>query len=311
MLKKYKRGILITWLMLILLSGIVVSNIVFASASDYSLSNKEVALNGRDDGEVEITFNTAKSGSFYAIEAIWNTKEEGTSYFELTDLVANSGANPSYIFNNNVSDGRILYDDPDVAAGFSVSANGNLWTAKYKIDKDTPAGNYQIKLHVNAIIGNSDETEEFDLSSTVTITRDGKISIVPVVNGYQSTYEYNGNKIEPEITVSDYITSAVLEKNIDYTVTYGGNTDAGTGTITVHPVSSSVYSFTETTVNFTINKFVLTESNVICPESIMYTGIGKQSYRNRHICIQWMCQLNINIAPTRAENHIKICFCWL
>ncbi|MCR5185840.1 MAG: hypothetical protein K6D97_01830 [Clostridia bacterium] len=276
MLKKYRVEIIIGWLIVLILFGIAISNIVLASSNDYSLSNEEVTLNGIDDGEVEIRFNTARSGSFFGIETRWNTKEEGTSYITLTDYILNSNADSNNVHNNTVSDGIFVYDDSSLT-GFDVDANGSLMAAKYKIDKDTPEGTYEIKLYVECVNGKfggtEEDSEEFYLSSTVTVTRDGKKSIVPDIDGYQTNYEYSGDKIEPEITVKDIATQAVLQKNIDYTVTYGSNTNAGTGTITIHPVDSSVYEFTETSVNFTIDRVTIIEDNIICPESIMYTGM--------------------------------------
>ena len=271
MLKNKRKNVFVLLLIIFMLSGIYIFNRVQAASSDYSLSNKAVVLDGQEDSEVEINFITAKSGSYYAIDAQWATKEVGTSYFTLTELEPNAKVDSSDVFNNNPNDGIVIYDDESLN-GFSVNSGEELWTAKYKIDKDTPEGEYIIQINVSAVMSDNDESEEFVKSCVVSITRNEKVTIVPEISNYETNYEYTGSSIKPEIQVSDYITSNVLEKNTDYTISYGENTAVGTGTITIHPVSTSVYVFEETTVNFNINKKTLVSDNVTVPVSMTYTG---------------------------------------
>ena len=99
-----------------------------------------------------------------------------------------------------------------------------------------------------------------------------KEQIVPEINGYESSYEYTGSKIEPEITVNIYGESTILTKGTDYTVKYGNNTNVGTGTITISSVSTSNYTFSDTSVSFNIVAKKINDENVNAPSSMKYTG---------------------------------------
>ena len=69
-------------------------------------------------------------------------------------------------------------------------------------------------------------------------------------------------KVDDSITVGT-IDPITLTKDVDYTVEYESNTNAGTGKITVTPVDGRNYTFDEFTVDFTINpvKIKITSSD--------------------------------------------------
>ena len=77
-------------------------------------------------------------------------------------------------------------------------------------------------------------------------------TIVPEVNGYNVSYEYTGSAIKPEVTVKVTGTDTVLEKGIDYKVTYGENTNVGEGSITITSIEGSIYTFSPVTIHFQI-----------------------------------------------------------
>lgn len=80
---------------------------------------------------------------------------------------------------------------------------------------------------------------------------------------------YNGEEQTPELVVKNG--DKVLTKDVDYTVEYADNTNAGTATVTVTGLLSSNYSGTAT-ATFTINK---ADINVKAPTTIkglVYTG---------------------------------------
>ena len=68
---------------------------------------------------------------------------------------------------------------------------------------------------------------------------------------------YNGTQQTPEPSVSG-TPSVTLTKGTDYTVSYGANKNAGTGSVTVSPVDDSNYTFTAVTKSFTIAKAEVT-----------------------------------------------------
>lgn len=164
----YKLIIMLLIVTLILPSITIPS---FASASDYSLTNKTVVLDGENDGEVEISLVTAAGGTFYALQSNWTLSEkENSSYFTLSNLVAGGTASPS---ENNPATGNIVWADSSYT-GFSVAAGGAIWKAKYTIDKDTPAGTYTVGLTIDAITGGTagfDSDENIPLTAIITVER--------------------------------------------------------------------------------------------------------------------------------------------
>ena len=164
----YKLIIMLLIVTLILPSITIPS---FASASDYSLTNKTVVLDGENDEEVEISLVTAAGGTFYALQSNWTLSEkENSSYFTLSNLVAGGTASPT---ENNPATGNIVWADSSYT-GFSVAAGGAIWKAKYIIDKDTPAGTYTVGLTIDSITGGTagfDSDENIPLTATITVER--------------------------------------------------------------------------------------------------------------------------------------------
>ena len=78
---------------------------------------------------------------------------------------------------------------------------------------------------------------------TATITVNKKNRIIPEVFGIEEEYEYTGSSIKPEITVKASSGSITLVKDTDYTVSYGENTELGSGSVKISPVASSEYLF--------------------------------------------------------------------
>lgn len=74
---------------------------------------------------------------------------------------------------------------------------------------------------------------DFRIGQSITDENVFEINCPALTDG--TTFVYNGNAYEPEVTVTriDVSTPRKLEAGKDYTVTYDANTDAGTGTITV------------------------------------------------------------------------------
>ena len=130
---------------------------------------------------------------------------------------------------------------------------------------------------------NLDVTSEGNLAS-VTVTGKGNYSGEKIVNfkinprtvtvgeanfpslgDVKSEYTYTGSPIKPEVTEEEITVTGGYELKVgrDYTVTYGENTNAGTGTITIAPVPGSNYTFNEFTKTFTINPVELDIRNYV------------------------------------------------
>ena len=153
----------------------------------------------------------------------------------------------------NLKDGYIIDELPEVSGDYKA----------IKGSDDTGVENLYRITKINGDLTIEIKTQKAEIK---------KEQIVPEINGYESSYEYTGSKIEPEITVNIYGESTMLTKGTDYTVKYGNNTNVGTGTITISSVSTSNYTFSDSSVSFNIVAKKINEENVTVPSSMQYTG---------------------------------------
>ena len=125
-----------------------------------------------------------------------------------------------------------------------------------------------------------------------------------------TTFPYNGNPRFPEVTVSDGKT--VLTQDKDYTVSYSGNTDAGTAVLTITGKGNYTDSVRKT---FTITPLSLSEADVTLDQTAFtYTGTeltpdaavvlnGYTLIRDQDYIITYSD--NINIGTNTAKATIK------
>ncbi len=92
--------------------------------------------------------------------------------------------------------------------------------------------------------------------------------LTDVTIGTISDEFYTGEEIRPDVTAASATT---LTKDTDYTVEYSNNTQAGTATVKVKPVSTSNYTFDELTTTFTIKKYTA-EITIAVNTPVTYDG---------------------------------------
>ena len=284
--KRFRRVIAI----LLIISLVVALVMIKPSSADSEVTLKAttdtVELNRVDAGTVTIEVKVPTTGMYSAFTSYWSLHETtasgestGTEYITLqSHEISSLPEETSDYYNNTIgTEGKAMWYDSssDGTTGLELQAGDTIWKATYKIDADTPVGTYYIKNRkiqimgheYNSASGNYVNGTEIDygnesvltLVTAIKVTK-AKLAVTPVISGYDESYTYTGSQITPEITVTTD-TSIVLEKDTDYTVTYGTNLVAGesNGSITINPVASSEYAFEETTVNFNIDKAPSTE----------------------------------------------------
>ena len=139
--------------------------------------------------------------------------------------------------------------NPDLLKDFTPTAAGeNTYTFTMK------RANAEISVTYKKLLTNSDIT----------------IEAIPAET-------YTGSEIEPTITVKDG--STVLEKDVDYTVTYSNNINAAAfdatenaPTVTITAVATSENYAGETSTTFTINPAVLSDDMIAAIADQTYTG---------------------------------------
>ena len=150
---------------------------VFAITA-YYFPDAVVELDGTNDGSVTISLNTPIADTIYSIEGNFQTSDS-TGNFALTALNPAGGISPS---SNVVSDGRILWSDASYEDLLQLNERGSMWSATYKVDKDTPAGNYSlclVKTFISSLSNDYNTPSYGNLCATVTVTRSGGSSTKP------------------------------------------------------------------------------------------------------------------------------------
>jgi len=98
---------------------------------------------------------------------------------------------------------------------------------------NTSAGTATIEIIGKGIYDNTSRIVTFEIVGAKELSENTDISIVG-----SASYVYNGNKITPEATVRYTPEAITLVKDRDYTVSYGDNTNAGTGTISINGIGN-------------------------------------------------------------------------
>ncbi len=141
---------------------------VLASSSEYSLTANNITLDGTNNDSVTVTLRTSVARSYVVVQGTWSTKETAqTSYFALSSM--KRGGTTAIDYGSN----GICAWTPLDGNGMAVAADGEVLSATYTVDKDTPAGTYDITFSNGLFtydVNGSDVDENDNIASTVTIT---------------------------------------------------------------------------------------------------------------------------------------------
>ena len=124
------------------------------------------------------------------------------------------GVKDSYTYTGSQIKPEITVKDGD-----KVLTEGTDYTVTYGENKNVGEGTVTVTLKGNY---------EGEGKKTFTIAPK---EVTPTIEGVKSSYTVTGEQIKPAVTVKDG--DKVFVEGTDYEVTYGKNTDVGTGTVTV------------------------------------------------------------------------------
>lgn len=116
-------------------------------ASDFALTvSGSVTVDGTEDQTVNVAFSANSAMSVIALQGTFSTTEtEGTGYLKLSDYVSPVELKGFNYFD--IPSGTTVYGD-SALEGYAVEQNGNVMTAVYTVDKDTPTGSYTVQFSV-------------------------------------------------------------------------------------------------------------------------------------------------------------------
>jgi hypothetical protein len=151
-----------------------------------------------------------------------------------SDIFIIDGLQPEYpIINGDINitkdDIRVKYKDPTSASGAYIYVDPSY----YELEKPSTIlpGERQLRIKGNGSVMYGTATQNIKLT--------GSFNDV-TISGILPVYDYTGSSITPSPTVK--YGTRVLTQDVDYTLSYNKNTDAGTASITITPKEGRYYT---------------------------------------------------------------------
>ena len=246
---------------------VVLSGKTLTSGTDYTVTYSTNTAIG-STGTVTITGKGNYSGTIKKSFTITAKSLDGSTV---------SGISSSYTYT-----GSAIKPSVSVAIGGKTLVNGTDYTVTYGSNTNVGTGVGKVTITGKGTYGGT-------INKTFTIT--AKSISGATVNGVNASYTYTGSAIKP--TVSSVVLSGkTLVNGTDYTVSYGANTSAGTGTVTI--TGKGNYSGT-VTKSFTITKPTAKETGVegFC-ERLYTCALNRASDKNGKA--NWVQQINYGMS---------------
>lgn len=260
-------------------SGYIVSSITATPTA-----NRE-AIKGPSDTEVanvyritkvkdDITITvTTKKATEYTATILKDSNIQSVDIYYTHDYNTPSEQNVSSAFARNANSGQVDISGEGEVNFLVIPKDG------YKVNTPVVTGGFSnISSPVDTGKDNLYRVGKIYGDVVIKLTTKKRISIVPTISDYNSSYSYTGSSIKPKITVKISGSDTTLIEGTDYSVSYGDNINIGTGAgkITINSLATSDYIFNSLTVNFDIIKYQLSQSNISIPRGILYTGNALQ-----------------------------------
>ena len=220
--------------------NVVSKDSTVAAVTGPTNSNTYTVTAGSAEGNTEITVSFGNS--YY--ETVTKTVGVNVTTRTATSVVLkNPPHKQEYVYGEAfVPEGlsvTVTYDDQSTGEVTYVSGIGMTFDDISKLNaSDSPVTFY------GHYMG-----QKFTISSLDCAIKIGKKPLTDSMVSQPANATYNGNQHQPTVTVTD----GTLLKESDYSVTYGANTSAGNGTVTVTATQAGNYSGA-ITKNFTIAK---------------------------------------------------------
>lgn len=165
---KKMRRFLSAIMALVMVVGVLAMPALAITADKLKLVAQNVTVDGTEDKPVNVVFAATEATNIMLLQGNFSIKEkEDSSYFALTGMEV-----PFAITANNnytLQDGQIMYLDDTNYAGYDVEANGNIATAIYTVDKNTPSGEYTVEFVMVGISDNQGGAIQDETTFTATI----------------------------------------------------------------------------------------------------------------------------------------------
>ena len=137
------------------------------SSTDFALSGAEVTVDGTENKTVNVVFSAGSAMSILVLEGEFSASSE---YLTLSSYVSPIELKGTNYFDTDV--GVVKYADPALE-GYSVAENGNVMTAVYAVDKNTPTGAYSVTFDLGVVQDyDFNEVRIQTYTATINVTND-------------------------------------------------------------------------------------------------------------------------------------------
>lgn len=241
------------------------------------LSDSDLAYNTHYTATA--TYASADVGTDITVTAAVSLDSTASDYYELSSNTATTTATITAL---TLTSSNTAVSWSDSSYEYSGSANTPTPTVTVTINGSVVS----LTQDTDYTVTYSDDTASIG-SKTATISGAGNFTGALDTYAYTVTQAslspsatiasqtYTGSALTPIATVTATFNGSTitLDEDVDYTLSYSGVTDAGDYTVTIKPVSTSNYIFSDFTTTFTISAYTLTSSDVALAYTIArYTG---------------------------------------
>ena len=159
-----KKAVSILLVAVMLVSLLAISS--FAAPADFTLQGKTVEL-ADEDVTIEVPIITSHGDFYYGLECTW----EADAPLELVGFTPNDKETNGYagLISVSVADQKVVWMDT-AFIGTEIESGAAVWTATYKVPKDTAAGTYNVKVNIAQITSLENDMEsDIELNATITV----------------------------------------------------------------------------------------------------------------------------------------------
>ena len=256
-MKKTMRRALSCLLALVLMVSLIGVIPVFAAYSDmtFELPDATVALDGTNNGTAKLSVISRSADTLYNFEGVYSLKEtNGTSYLALSamgsEFVSLTGMDAPQL-----TTGKVMWTDRQFVGDKQLADGTELVWAEYTVDKDTPAGEYNVTFRMDVYTGASGDpdTPEEVFTAKVKVTRPAEPVAVTSIELNEHTLDLTTGSsatltatVKPDDATNKNVTWESSDPKVA-TVDENGKVTAvkqGTATITVKSVSNNTVTDT-------------------------------------------------------------------
>lgn len=175
-----KKAVSILLVAVMLVSLLAISS--FAAPADFTLQGQTVEL-ADEDVTIEVPIITSHGDFYYGLECTW----EADAPLELVGFTPNDKETNGYagLISVSVADQKVVWMDT-AFIGTEIESGAAVWTATYKVPKDTAAGTYNVKVNIAQITSLENDMEsDIELNATITV-KGGELPPAPTPEHHEA-----------------------------------------------------------------------------------------------------------------------------